>query len=196
MNAIPPSSWHESPAVRTGLVVVLAAVAAALVYFVVIDDDDSSGGGEAATGADIQAGAGPVEVTEGDLDKLSGKVDIPVYWAGDQGEGSLELTRTTDDRVFIRYLDEGVEIGSSEPDYLTVGTYPLKNAYKILEGQSEEEGAVVEESPSGALVVTNESSPTSVYLAFPDEDFQIEVYDPDPDRALSLAASGQVEPVD
>lgn len=193
MNTIPPApSWRDTDGARIALVIVVALVAAALVYFLVIKNDDSS----ASTGADVGAGAGPQEVAEGDLSSLSGKVDFPVYWAGDQGQESLELTRTVDDRVFIRYLDEGVETGSPEPDFLTVGTYPLKNAYERLEEQAQEDGAVVDETPNGGLIVTNENAPTSVYIAFEDEDFQIEVFDPDPDLALDLATAGQIEPVD
>jgi hypothetical protein len=77
-----------------------------------------------------------------------------------------------------------------------VGTYPIKGAFEALEKQSQEAGAVVEETPDGGLVVTNESAPTSVYIAFEDEDYQIEVFDPDPETALDLATSGQIEPVD
>lgn len=189
-------TWRDSPAARFAVVAIVAVLAGALVWFLLIKDDDEGSGRAQASGADLTPGAGPVEATEGDLQKLSGKLDTPVYWAGDQGEASLELTRTTDDRVFIRYLDEGTEIGSSEPDFLTVGTYPLKNAYNLLQDSAKDEGAVVEDAPDGGLVVTSEDAPTSVYIAYPDQDFQIEVFDPDPDRALDLAASGQVEPVD
>lgn len=38
-------------------------------------------------------------------------------------------------------------------------------------------------------------SPTSVYFARPDQDFQVEVYDPHPGEALRLIKSGAIEPV-
>ena len=37
-------------------------------------------------------------------------------------------------------------------------------------------------------------SPTSVYFASPDNSVQVEVYDPSPQRAMSLALSGKVQP--
>ncbi len=196
MSEPPTLTWRDSPAARFGVVILAAVVAALLVYFFLIKDDDDGGSGDQVAGADLSAGAGPVEVGEADLQKLGGKIDTPVFWAGDQGQAALELTRTTDDRVFIRYLDKEGQIGSEEPDFLTVGTYPLKNAYDLLQKSASESGAVVEDAPNEGLVVTSEDAPTSVYIAYPDEDFQIEVYDPDPDHALDLAASGQVEPVD
>ncbi len=179
---------------RAAIAAALALIAGVLVWLLVIRDDDSDDAG--ASTADLSAGAGPVEATEADLTELGQRLDFPVYWAGDQGEAGLELTRTTDDSVFVRYLDESSDLGSEEPDFLTIGTYPLKDAFGLLEEAAEDRGAIVEEAPNDGLVVTNEESPTSVYIAFPDEDFQIEVYDPDPDRALDLAVSGQVEPVD
>jgi hypothetical protein len=45
-------------------------------------------------------------------------------------------------------------------------------------------------------VVTNENTPNSVYIASKDSDVQVEVYDPDPDRALEIAMSGAVRPVE
>jgi hypothetical protein len=37
--------------------------------------------------------------------------------------------------------------------------------------------------------------PTSVYLAYPESDYQIEVFDPSPTRAVELVTSGQVKQV-
>jgi hypothetical protein len=43
--------------------------------------------------------------------------------------------------------------------------------------------------------VASSSKPQSVYIAFPDKDEQIEVYDPDPKTAFALATSGAVVPI-
>lgn len=186
-----------NPRARIALVIIAAIVVGLLVWvFAGRDDDDGGGESLAALGASLRPGAGPVEVSSGDLTELQRKLNTPVYWAGDQGEGSLELTRTGDDRVFVRYLDQGASAGDPEPDYLTVGTYPLKNAFDAVERATERNGAIVEDAPDGGVVVTNEDSRTSVYIGYPGEDLQIEVYDPDPERALDLATSGQIEPVD
>jgi len=55
-----------------------------------------------------------------------------VYWAGAPSKDTYELTRTTDGRTDIRYLPPGVAVGDTRPDYLTVGTYPLTNAYALV----------------------------------------------------------------
>ncbi len=189
---IPP---NRPEFLRIGVVVAVAAAIGALVYFGLIRDDSNETAAR-GDGASLRAGAGPVVADSDDLLALADRLEAPVYWAGDQGEAALELTRTNDDRVFVRYLDEGVEPGDPAPDFLTVGTYPLPDAFAALEKQAEEDGSLVTDAPGGGIVITNEGAPTSVYLAFPDEDFQIEVFDPDPERALDLATSGLVEPVD
>ncbi len=111
-----------------------------------------------------------------------------------RGQAALELTRTSEDKIFVRYLDEDAEIADPGDDFLTVATYPLDGAFELLEQAGDREGAIVEDGPEGSLVVSNEDSPTSVYMGFPGEEYQIEIYDPDPERALNLATSGQIEP--
>ena len=46
----------------------------------------------------------------------------------------------------------------------------------------------------GGTALVNENTPTSVYLAYPGSEYQIEVFDPDPARALKLVTSGQIQP--
>ena len=175
----------DSPAFRLfALVAVAAAVAFGAWFFVIRDDDGATTAGPGA----------PVAATAADLVELEGTLGMPVYWAGQPSGGELELTRTSDDRVFVRYLADGVEIADPAPGYLTVGTYPLEGAYDLLEQAADREGAIVEDGPEGSLIVSHEDAPTSVYIGFPGQDYQVEVYDPDPDRALDLATSGQIEP--
>ena len=181
-------SWQHSPALRAAVGIGLAIAVCLFGWLLLIRDDE----GESVR---AEAGGGPVAATPADLAKLGRQAGIPVYWAGDQGEATLEVTRTSSDRVFVRYLDSGVEVGDPGRGFLTVGTYPLEGAYELLEQAADREGAIVEDGPEGSLVVSNEDSPTSVYVGFPGEDYQVEIYDPNPDRALDLSISGQIEPV-
>jgi hypothetical protein len=114
--------------------------------------------------------SGAISAQAEDLVALEGRLGIPVYWAGEPGEETVELTRTADDRVYVRYLDQGVEPGDPDPSFLTVGTYPLDGAFKLIEKAARRDGAVVEDGPEGSLVVTNEDSLTSVYVGFPGEE--------------------------
>jgi len=180
--------WRDR-GVRVGAVIAVALAAAFLVWLLVIRSDD-----ESSTGP-VKAGAGPALGSEADLATLAGKLHHPVFWAGDQPDTRLEITDTKDGRVYARYLTGDAEVGDPRPGFLTVGTYPFKDAFGALEKAAKESGATVQHGDNGALIVTNKSRPTSVYIAYPDQDLQIEVYDPSPERALSIATSGDVTPV-
>lgn len=184
---------YQLRGVRIGAVIAIAAVAAFLVWFFAIRDtgNDNGGGGQQA-----QNTVGPVAANEADISDLAKKDDQDIFWAGDQpGTSDLELTQTADGNVYVRYLTGKATIGTPKPSYLTVGTYPFADAFHALKVIGKRPGAVTKNVADGGLAVTNTNAPTSVYLAYPDQNFQVEVYDPDPKRALDLVTSGDIQPV-
>jgi hypothetical protein len=118
-----------------------------------------------------------------------------VFWAGSRSGVTYELTRTAKGKVFIRYLPSGVEVRDARPDFLTVGTYPKPDAYPTLKRFSTTEDAVSRRIGGGGIAVYSSAAPKSIYVAYPDSDLQIEVYDPAPGRGMRLVSSGQVEPI-
>ena len=106
---------------------------------------------------------------------------------------SYELTQTPAGRSYIRYLPAGVHAGSSTP-YLTIGTYPLPNAYAVTKAAAHGAGVVTIKIPGG-FAFYKTSSPSNVHVAYPGQDLQIEVYDPSAARAHEVVASGQLAPV-
>jgi hypothetical protein len=70
----------------------------------------------------------PAAVSESQLKSLASESSQPIYWAGPK-HGTYELTRTTDGRTYIRYLPFADKVGDRTPNYLTVGTYPTKQAF-------------------------------------------------------------------
>ena len=78
---------------------------------------------------------------------------------------------------------------------LTIGTYPVADAYEATKNVADQQGSKTGKTPDGGFVVTNSNNPNSVYIAYPGADHQIEVYDPDPKTAFSLAESGAVVPI-
>jgi hypothetical protein len=127
-----------------------------------------------------------------DLRTLVTTIRHPVYWAGPRRNATYELTRTRDGRIYIRYLPLGARIGDRRPDYTAVGTYPVANAYDVVQAASRRTGAIAYHTRSGALVVVNSKTPTSVYFAFRGVPYLMEVFDPAPTRALQLVLSSQV----
>jgi hypothetical protein len=122
-------------------------------------------------------------------------VGHPVYWAGPERGYRYELTHTTDGRIYIRYLPAGVAVGSSAPDYLTVGTYPVKNALSTVRAIGSKSGGSLIKLSAGGLAAVDPDHPLSTYIAYPGAGYEVEVYDPSPGAARQLVTSGAVGPV-
>jgi hypothetical protein len=192
---------------NVALLVGIGLVAAAIVVFFVSGDGedragDPGGSGVSTSGDDGSGSGSSAAATDGpeeaDLDRLSALADAvghPVYWAGER-PGDYELTVSPDGSIFIRYLPEGVPVGSREVTSLTVATYPYTDAFATLRAAAKQLGAIRDRTPDGGIVVGNKGTPNTAYVAYPDADYQIEVYDPEAGRAFELATSGEIETVD
>lgn len=133
-------------------------------------------------------------VSEAQLREFAASAPNPVYWAGPRTGQTYELFKTGDGRVYIRYLPAGVKVGDPRPQFLTVGTYPLPNAFAAVKRISRAPGAVTRKIPGGGLAVFSPATP-SVYFAYPGAKYQVEVYAPSPSTTRSLVLNGQVVPV-
>lgn len=176
------------PRLRLTAVLVLALLVAFGVWMLVRGSDD-----ESAAPPTAEPGVRIADLAE--LLAVAAAAGGPVYWAGPRPGLRYELSQTASGRIFVRYLPPGVEAGDPSPGYLTVGTYPAEDALEATRRLGEEDGAVTRELPGGGIAVYNESTPTSVYLAFPGVERQVEVYDPSAKAARQVAYSGAVTPL-
>jgi hypothetical protein len=134
---------------------------------------------------------GPVALSANGLRTLATTVGQPIYWAGPRRHFLYELTRTGSGNVLIRYLPPGAGAGTRRPE-LTIATYPYKHALQALRNIVGSRGHNL---PGGGLALVDTRSPSSVHIAYANVDYQVEVYDPSPARAQSVAFSGRVRPV-
>lgn len=167
---------------RLRLILAAALSVGLIVWLVVRDDGDGSTSN--SNGAEI--------VSVDELRETAADGATPIYWAGEQEGTELELSRPGGGRVYVRYLSEDAEAGDPRPDFLTVGTYTQADPVSALRRQSKESGGVLAKAPGNATVYFDRTQPSSVYLAYPGVDVQIEVYDPDFKRALQIVNSGQI----
>lgn len=140
--------------------------------------------------------AAPRIVDLAELREAAATLGQPIYWAGPMTGKQLQLTELDEGGVQVLYLPEGVRVGKGEAQSLTVGSYPLPDPTAALKGFAKRPGSVVLPLGNGRKVVTSKESPYSAYFSSPDNSVQVEVYDPTSKRAINLALSGQVEPVD
>jgi hypothetical protein len=151
-------------------------------------------GGSGDTGAPVEA-TGPTIASAATLAGAPEEVGHPVYWVGSRPSSQLELQEERDGSVFLRYLPPGAEAGDPNNDLLTVGSYPMADALAATRRAAEAAGAEIRTVRDGGIAFDNPQSRGSVYLAFPGSDVQVEVYDPQPGRAMELIESGAVRPV-
>jgi hypothetical protein len=151
--------------------------------------------GGSSSKAKSSATIAPTAASPDRLRSLAKDVNHPIYWIGPAANTTYELTKTESGRIYVRYLTNGVAIGSKNPSYTFIGTYPFPDAYKALQGLAKKSADESFSAPADGLAVYAKSVPTNIYLAYPGSNVQIEVYDPSPSHARSLIREGRVAPV-
>jgi hypothetical protein len=172
--------------ILTGVAVAIVAVVGLVAWLVLRGNGDSVGSTSSRTSA--------VAVTRNDLRRLAATLRHPVFWLGPKAGYTYELTQTPNGRVYVRYLPHGVALGAPTP-YLTVATYPFTGAFTAVSKQAAATGVASARLAHGGLAVLDRAYPRSVHLAFPGLNYQVEVYDPTPGRALELLAAGKLTSV-
>jgi hypothetical protein len=158
-------------------------IAAALVGWLLLDDGKQ---------APAKIAAGPVLVSTAQLASAAHALDRPIYWAGPRDDTSYELTVTNSGRIYVRYLPRGTAAGDRRADFLTVGTYPGDHAYENLRKVSTGPAVHSNLLDDDGLLVAPKRLPKSVYLAYPNEQYQVEVYDSSAGAARRLALNGLI----
>lgn len=170
----------------------LAVVGVLILFLLLSSGDDGDGSGKTET---IQATAPTVQlVSESELLGAMEGVGYPVYWAGPRVGVKYEVSRPEEGRTFVRYLPEG-EKAESERAFLTVGSYKKPNALASIRELGQEPGSLLVQTAGGGSAYAKGPDATSAYLAFPGVNTQVEVYDPQAGKALSLIRSGAIVPV-
>ncbi len=185
-------SHRESTKSRQRIALVVGVVVlVALVTWLVTRGDDGDDKTKAQNSG-VQVGV-PTVLSEAGLRAFGRAQTTPVYWAGPLANRRYELTQTSGGRYYVRYLTPRADVGDAAPRFLTVGTYPGTNAYGALQSVGRRETSERVTTQSGALVVYDKNRPTSVYFAFRNQNFQVEVYDPRSTRARRFVLEGKVQ---
>jgi len=154
-----------------------------------------SGGSDSSSSPSTSPGAAEI-VSPDSLRETVSEAATPVYWAGEQDETELELSRPEKDRTYVRYLTGDAEAGDRRADFLTIGTYAQPNAVASLRRQAKRSGGALGHAPGNATVYYDRGNPQSVYLAYPGAPIEVEVFDPSFKRALRMVESGQIVAVE
>ena len=131
--------------------------------------------------------SGTVALTEEELKQAVLLLGSTVYWAGPVANYKYTIEDSINGQIFIKYLPNGQGAIDPNPVYRVIATYQLENAYNSTKVAGAIEGDVGLTSPDGAAVYFDKNQDKNVYLAFEDQDFQIEIYDPGEGVSLAMA---------
>ena len=145
-------------------------------------------GGAAPPKPTAATAPGPAALASADgLKVLSGALKQPIYWAGSAPAATTyELTRLKNGSIYVRYLPRGTVAGSRSP-YLTIGTYPLRDAFGATSVTARQKSSVIVPVKNGIAFYSTQR-PTSVYIAFKGTDYQVEIFDPSAAQALATVS--------
>ena len=186
-----PRSFVASRRARLGILIALVLLVGAVLWIAVGRTSSSPSSTSNLTGSIVATPIRPVALSESGLATLARTVGQPIYWAGPRPGYLYELHRTSNGNVYIRYLPQGVNAGAPGAKYLTVATYPFRGALPALNNVTTGRHLSI---PRGGVVLVSPTYDKSVHLAYPNVNYQVEVFSPTSGTALSLAQSGQVQP--
>ena len=133
--------------------------------------------------------SGGVCLTESELKSIISENNIQAYWTGPLKDATYSLNSSTAGQVFIRYIPKGQECDDVRPNFRVIATYEEVDAFTTTESAGTTSDGVSLLNADGSIVYFNKNIPTNIYVAYPGIDYQIEIYDPDPKEAVSLATT-------
>lgn len=175
-----------------GVIVAILVVGAAMGGWLLRQPGSGADASTVTQVEDIGVGV-PTIVSPQTLEEFT-KTHYPLYWAGEIPDTDIELTLTTRNGIFVRYLPSGTEPGAEE-EYLTVATYDAIDGFAALSAAKKKD-ATVEYAQNGAAIAVFKNRPLSTYFSFENGMFQVEVYSPDDGESKRLTDDGSIVLVD
>jgi hypothetical protein len=79
--------------------------------------------------------------------------------------------------------------------YVVVATYAQPDAYGRVSAIASRKHLAVKHLANGGIAVTRPGRPQNIYLVYPEQPYQVEVYAPTAGEARRLVFSGAVAPI-
>ena len=113
------------------------------------------------------------------------------YWAGPLAGLKTEFRRTAKGEIYVRYVPKNARLGA-DCDCLVIATYPFNEAVNGLTEQANTVGADIQRGHGKSFIFVDPKQGRRVYMAFPGENAQIEIYGVTPGSALQLAKGPKI----
>ena len=129
-------------------------------------------------------------MTEAQLRDLVAAEKITVYWTGPMLRSLYTLDATKKNQMILTYLPQAKKSKAAGKitDTRIVGTYFSPTAFTDSLNVATKTTNVSFKNANGNLVFFPKERKTGVFVAIPNTNFQIEIFDPIPGQALSAAS--------
>ena len=181
---IPKAKISQSS--KTALLMVAAFLAGSIITYSFTSSSAPTPIASTSTFTDVIAGK--VALTESELIAAVKKLGVDVYWAGPVNGAKYTLAVPADGQAYVRYLPNGNGLTDTKPNYVVIATYTTTNAFSATQAAGNQSNGVTFINAEGAAVYYNKDTPTNVYVAYPNLNYQIEVFDPIAATALDIAS--------
>ena len=160
-------------------------VGSVLTYSVTSSPDNAP---KASSSTFTEVIAGKVALTESELIDAVKKLGVDVYWAGPVSGAKYTLAVPAEGQAYVRYLPNGDGLTDTQPNYVVIATYTTTDAFRATQAAGNQSNGVTFINAEGAAVYYNKDTPTNVYVAYPNLNYQIEVFNPIAKTALDIAS--------
>jgi hypothetical protein len=132
--------------------------------------------------------SGKVALDEDQLKSAVKQLGVDVYWAGPVADAKYTLSVPETGKAYVRYLPNGQGIDDTNPYYVVIATYTADDAFNATQAAGNQTNGVSFINPDGAAVYYSKETPTNVYVAYPNLNYQIEIFNPMAQTALDIAS--------
>jgi len=169
------------------LLMLLSALISSGVTYAVTNNSSSAPTASSTTLTEVISGK--VALTEAELIAAVKELGADVYWAGPVKGAKYTLAVPADGQAYVRYLPEGQGIEDTKPNYVVIATYTTTDAFTATQAAGNTSNGVSFISASGADIYYSKDTPTNVYVAYPNLNFQVEIFNPIAATALEIAST-------
>ena len=184
---IKPTAQVRNGSPKIILLMLLSALISSGVTYAVTNNSSSAPTASSTTLTEVISGK--VALTEAELIAAVKELGADVYWAGPVKGAKYTLAVPVDGQAYVRYLPEGQGIDDTKPNYVVIATYTTTDAFTATQAAGNTSNGVSFISASGAAIYYSKDTPTNVYVAYPNLNFQVEIFNPIAATALEIAST-------
>lgn len=140
--------------------------------------------------------SGIINLSEDELIEIASIHNLPIYWSGPIRGYTYSLILDSEGSSILKYIPESGTATYLNGAQREIATYQAVNAWDKSIVAANKTGITNFRNADGSLVFYGINNASDVFMAFQDEDLQVEIFDSRAGQALSLAMLvGQIRPV-